>query len=355
MNFICPISRLPLLNNGAKYSTANDTVIYPNLWEQVPILIANPVEAIHKEIIIYNKQINQLKNQINLLQKDLPRNEFRKDLTQKINAAFQYRIKTYQYFIKELLPISGFDNPENIPAQNIPKKKNYSINYTYPLRDLTSRAEDNKELKLILSTVHDLFSHHIGNVENSIILGAATCPLYKAVQPFSKNYCSMDIALNMPLYIKAIEQKAIDKIYEINNKNVSKTQNYIVPQEVNPNLNLADYNYLIADAQNLPFADQSIDVLIANYFTDTMPIWLILKEAKRVLKPNGYYLHFGPLRYHFNDIRLMYSEEEIKYIFEKENFKFLHENHIEEAHCNSPYNNVTNYSLNWIFLAQQKG
>lgn len=115
-----------------------------------------------------------------------------------------------------------------------------------------------------------------------------------------------------------------------------------------------DLTYCVADASAMPLADRSISAVVSIYFTDVLPLSLLLPEMKRILKPGGVFLHFGPLAYHFDDFEEMYSIEEVRALFRSHGFELRTDRHVEdvkrtEATMFAPYFNA------WCFCAVYRG
>lgn len=56
--------------------------------------------------------------------------------------------------------------------------------------------------------------------------------------------------------------------------------------------------YCVADGTALPLGDGQADVVVSVYFTDVVPLPLLLREVARVLRPGGTFVHVGPLKRH---------------------------------------------------------
>jgi carnosine N-methyltransferase len=84
-------------------------------------------------------------------------------------------------------------------------------------------------------------------------------------------------------------------------------------------------NYLWADALNSPFSDDYFDWVFSIYFTDVKPLPELVKEVKRILRPGGLFLHFGPLEYHFKNVEHHYGFNEFKEYFLDNGFELVHE------------------------------
>lgn len=115
-----------------------------------------------------------------------------------------------------------------------------------------------------------------------------------------------------------------------------------------------DLVYCAADASAMPLEARSISAVVSIYFTDVLPLSLLLPEVKRLLKPGGVFLHFGPLAYHFDDFEEMYSIEEVRAIFAQNGFEIRADRFVEdckrtEATMFGPFFNA------WNFCAVYRG
>ncbi|MBT8316355.1 MAG: class I SAM-dependent methyltransferase [Lutibacter sp.] len=84
--------------------------------------------------------------------------------------------------------------------------------------------------------------------------------------------------LNLPYYTKNIEKlTAIDPSKELWDRGV-----------VNTNTLPFDFEFLIAEAENIPAKNQSFDTIVITYTLCTIPnLKKAFSEIKRILKPNG--------------------------------------------------------------------
>ena len=80
-----------------------------------------------------------------------------------------------------------------------------------------------------------------------------------------------------------------------------------------------------ADAFDTPFAEDRFDWVFSVYFSDVRPLPELIQEVTRIVKPGGYFVHCGPLQYHFNDPEHHYSYEEFRSIFVANGFEVCRE------------------------------
>ena len=85
-------------------------------------------------------------------------------------------------------------------------------------------------------------------------------------------------------------------------------------------------NYLIGSVENIPFDDNTIDVVVSfetiEHISEELQV-KFLKEVKRVLKDDGIFIVSTPEKHHYSDIRNYSNEFHIKEFYEKEFQDFL--------------------------------
>lgn len=107
----------------------------------------------------------------------------------------------------------------------------------------------------------------------------------------------------------------------------AQKNNCKIPDELRDNRQ--KFEFLWGDAFNFPCPDHHFDWLFSVYFSDIQPLHKLVDETLRILKPNGYFAHIGPLEYHFRDIEFHYSLEEFKQQFIKHGFTIIHQSFTE--------------------------
>ena len=99
---------------------------------------------------------------------------------------------------------------------------------------------------------------------------------------------------------------------------------------------------------------RSVSAVVSIYFTDVLPLSVLLKEVKRLLVPGGVFVHFGPLDYHFDDVDERWSVEEVREVFRREGFAIKTERWLEDA-MRSDAKMAGNYWNAWCFSAVYEG
>ena len=82
--------------------------------------------------------------------------------------------------------------------------------------------------------------------------------------------------------------------------------------------------YVWADATELPLAESSFDAVWSIYFTDVIPLDVLFKKTRKILRENGYFIHIGPLQYHHSDMSQHLSQDDLVDEFARQNFEVVH-------------------------------
>jgi len=141
-------------------------------------------------------------------------------------------------------------------------------------------------------------------------LGRIACELTTI---FDRVYAT-DKSYSIAYFFKKLFEEDI-YFYEINNIDVASSRNMMrhLKASFTPPSNkkvknqefikkAEKVNYFVSDVTNLPLENQSLSAFISIYFTDVVALKLYFTELVRVLKPNGLFVHFGPLAYAFESI-----------------------------------------------------
>jgi SAM-dependent methyltransferase len=110
--------------------------------------------------------------------------------------------------------------------------------------------------------------------------------------------------------------------------------------------------YGVADAHSLPLMKSSISAIVSIYFSDVIPLTSLLKQSRRLLKPGGVFLHFGPLQYHFDDIAQHWSAQEVPKLFNRFGFSMEVDRWVKDPR---PWVGTMSGSLwnAWLFCARR--
>lgn len=234
---------------------------------------------------------------------------------------------------------------------------NYLSNFDYIRRDWSGQQAAEQEIATIVRIAEELIREHATDLEHAVFLGSGTARVAWELKDVFGACFSLDNAITMVAMFNELMHRDL-QLSEINYTNVADTGNNSVPYTASLTASSKkaspDFFHFVGDARFQPFADQSVSVLCSIYFTDLLPLRILLPELKRVLKPGGLFFHFGPLHYHFPDIEDMLTAGEVKEAFLQEGFELLHEAWMPLSHHASTVSLSRKSYHNWIVVFRKK-
>lgn len=302
-NLTCPSCYSQLTKkNKIKLICDNCNIEYPIFRKSFPILIKDSKKYLVKYII-------QIENEIERLNR----------ITQTINDKQILDIisEDIQLLISIKLEITNFINIDDIlKHENNTQELGYFNFKEYLIRDWSNSKDSEKELHDIIIPLRLEISKYSLEGKIALIPGCGLGRIsYELSDIFSQVY-SFDISLtmiNMTNEIK-LNRKNI-KTYNTKNsllENDKYKEFHINIKDIISKQKQKSINRVInfvGNSNNIPLPDNSVDIIISVYFSDVIPMSEYLEEFTRVLKPNGIFIHFGPLDYHFNDLSQHHSLE----------------------------------------------
>jgi carnosine N-methyltransferase len=243
-----------------------------------------------------------------------------------------------------------------------PDTVSYAAEFDYLRRDWCWMPEGEEELDLLKNTLMELIRDQAPDTEAALVIGAGTGRLAWDIRHVFNKVNAMDRSYLMAHQFHTLFEEDI-RFFEIRTKNLMRTGDGVrmlraslLPPwedtiEVRDQENVC---YFVADANDIPLADQSMSCILSVYFTDVVPLRPFLKEIKRVLKPTGLFVHFGPLDYHFEDTAKRLSAEEVKVQFLAAGFDLIDQRVVTSQHLKSVGSMTTKSYDNWAFAAVKK-
>lgn len=300
-NFLCPICHSKLKQRKKiSLDCSRCKVNYPIIKDLFPILIKDSKKYLVKYIYKIEDEIIRLNN--------LSQSYNDKQITKIISNDIE-QLESIKLTIIKFIAIEDVLKHE---------KKTEGIGYfnfkEYLIRDWSNSNDSEKELLDIITPLRQEINNHVLKGKIALIPGCGLGRIsYELSDIFSQIY-SFDISLtmiNMLNEVKANRKKL--RIYSTKN-NLTEKHKYkdfdidikkILSKQKKKNINrVVDF---VGDSKNIPLPNNSVDAIISVYFSDVIPMNEYLEEFTRVLKPNGVFIHFGPLDYHFNDISQHHS------------------------------------------------
>ena len=344
-NSICVICKEKLVSANLYLKCENCKKSYPFIDNEIPILIENASYHLTTAYFQYSGFIKESINEINRLKIEVEKKVPRKEILKKIITAKEHNLSFIISYRDRLREFTSIEEVSNFDG----KKLQYMNNFNYLRRDWVWSKDGEKELTIIREQVNKYVKKYSMDNGSSLFLGAGTARLAWDFKGIFNEVYAVDNSFTMVNMFHDLLKEDLT-FYEVNTKNVKKSSDFtkrLTASIKSPNKEIekGNINYFVGDALNLALPDNSVSVVFSIYFTDVLPLNKLIKEIKRVLKPGGVLIHFGPLEYHFNKTEDMLASDEVKTLLKQHGLEVEEEKFVKLAHLNSKL-----YE-NWSFVA----
>jgi SAM-dependent methyltransferase len=321
----CPHCRSTIIYDQDKFNCTGCSQSFP-VVDNIPILAPIPYYYLAKMYYAYQQHITLQQKTVERINHQLKTNSLRK---QELEALLLATTQNLSYFLTLEKKLRKLVDPENLfNVFHSRPPVSYALNLDYLNRDWSWSKETEHEIQTIISSFKNVLGNFVKEpMQRSAFLGAGTGRLALELSSGFDSVWCIDYSFTMAYFYQKVLLESLP-FYKIVPKNrISKGQ-LVTP--VTARLNgssdkdfhqqLKKIRYIIGDAAQAPFASGSFDAIFSIYFSDVVPFQKLVKEVKRLLKPGGLFIHFGPLDFHFDEIEEMLAYEEIKDLLISEGF-----------------------------------
>jgi len=323
---------------------------YP-LIGRLPVLFSQPEEALAATYVSYIRFETEQQRLISDLDRQMKASRQRSHLAGRIKEALARNLSIIDTVRLALEPLVSVRSVASVSSRNVLA---YSTSLNYLRRDWCRPPECEHEIRIIKETLATVLNNSVQNRELAVYMGAGMGRIAWEFSSVFRQSVAIDNSIAMGFNFYRLQQEPIP-FYEINTKRVFQTDDMIRPLEARmPHAGPDDSEilYIAASALDTPLQDASASSVVSVYFTDVFPLRLYLKEVKRILKPGGLFVHFGPLEYHFEETADMLSAEDIRIIFETEGFDTLKDEEVHTTNLESAVSMLSVQYRNWFFAAR---
>lgn len=336
-----------------------------NYVEGIPIYVEDFATYATEAYSLYTRIINNHTKQAVDLSNSTTDKESRKIAIKNIDQAIRHNLESLFEIQKILEP---HVNPKILVDFHLnggDDTSGYLKDYRYLKRDWSWDELSEKQLLSINGALKACLSPQIQSMdEDALFLGAGVGRVAFDLAHLFKRVYVTDKSFSMAYHFNQLKSKDLE-FYEINYKNIysnldsaRKVKVTMYPGHFERSYVHNIFNkleYFISDVTRLPFPDHSISNIFSVYFSDVLALKLWLPEVKRILRPNGLFVHFGPLDYFFNDITQMLSAGEFKKVFERNGFESLQDETVDTFHLAIPNSWSSKLYTNWLYSARMVG
>lgn len=346
----------------SRLSCSTCNTAFPFLTERIPVILPDPEPFIANAYLQYEKFLSERRKEL-LKLKSLIKGGYDResDVVLKIELAYQVNDKIIKKISDSLKHHLSIENITDLYLEDKAGQQSYMVSFIYLMRDWGWLPNGESEVQQITQHVTQALQQHAGiqDDDNVLFLGAGMGRVASEVSKhFRASMYALDNSITMAYLFDLVQREDLP-FYEINLKNVEKTADIAIEhiaRSKNPegvNSPLPDIHYLVGDASKLPFPDNSLSAVVSIFFSDVLPLPVLIKEVRRVLKTNGVFIHLGPLEYHHDDVRFMYSLEETKHMFSKQHFRVYDHHTLVMPHCQVLQTGMFKTYRSWLFVAEK--
>ena len=354
----CPSCQsIDMSNSGTHIHCQNCNIDYPfigNKENKIPFLFANKNSAWQGWVARLNGFNKQLLEKNLLLEKSLSDKKNSKLSIARIKKIIRAN-QIYKAQVEELLVDFGQGDFEHNMNANKSLAKNQGVD-SYINNIFRDWCWNNGENKEMLSALNSVVPEKIFSAGKVLGLGSgASRLLVDFQQQHNIDHCVLlDInPLLLNIANNIIHGEEVDLIEfptaptSMNDYAVMQTCK--LPDEYKAD-EQGDFEFILADATNIPFADKAFNTIVTPWLIDILPINFrdFIPHINRLLPVGGYWLNTGSLAFFYHNDVLNYSQEEVldllkKYGFEvvssnRQNINYLHSPHSAHGRIESVFN-----------------
>jgi carnosine N-methyltransferase len=334
-------------------------IAYPVIGGRIPILFPNAIANLACLFIQHHRYLKRQETRIlnirnasgTSLRSEVALTElaFAMEHNAKLTAADRNDIQRF---------ISANDLAE---ALDNPIFSDYSTTLEYLERDWCWLEQGESEIRSILASVTACIDAGQATGKRALVLGAGMGRIAWELTGHFDDVIALDSSVSMAQNLLRLIDEGMS-FYSICTSSMVHNCDMVIRRDATapPYNTLLDrktarggLNYLVGDVRNLPIADGSVSMVASVFFTDVVPLETYIDEVVRVIEPNGLFVHFGPLEYHFDRPELCLSADEIKECFNQKGFETVFDGHADGVHLAREGSLFPRQYRNWVFAARK--
>ncbi len=348
MNHCCPKCKsTSLADKSNRLICRNCNSAYPVI-NKVPYFFRDPEKVLTSTFIAYQKSIantSSINSSIqNSPRKDTIKSHYQTATTQQINLLEQLKAN-----IKPFINLEDIINHEALRST---EALSYDMNFDYLRRDWSGEPSCENEISEIVAAVNRQLINCKLNTQNALFLGAGAGRYLKEFSLQFDTIDAIDYSFTLVHLFNELRHRSLD-LCTFNLKNI-KLNNQVTEHFKLPQVQIPDsVCYVGGDVNQLPYKEESFTHVISIYFTDVQPLKNWFDEVAKLIAPGGYFIHLGPLQYHFDDLSQMYTPEELVSFFESKGFSLNHNESFVSSHYGTNHSLALKYYENLVFTFQK--
>jgi SAM-dependent methyltransferase/uncharacterized protein YbaR (Trm112 family) len=315
-----PVSDAPvsdaLSNSGAlsssrTFSCQTCNVQFPLIGDHIPILVANPSSFVSGARQQLEQEASQHELTGNYYLQAAASAGIREETLRDLSSGLLHNGQLLTQ-LKESLPAVVADIEQHRIALGADL-------FSAMRKDWSGTDETEREVSVatqaILDTLHEI------QPTSTLVLGAGAGRTLCEIDAKFPVAVGIDLSATLAAAFQRLQADGQITAYQLHQGNFLRAEDECESILARREIALGNPRYVVADAAQLPFRDDTFDAVVSNYFTDMLALSQWLPEAGRVLKPGGQLIHFGPLGYVFPQIAEQYAVDQLPAAFAQHGFE----------------------------------
>lgn len=192
--------------------------------------------------------------------------------------------------------------------------------------------------------------------ETALVLGAGLGRIAAELTQVYEHVVAFDFSMEMALTFLDLKRGRRD-VTRAQLSNMRRAEDQITRYALTTENagDLSRLTFAVADASKPPIAPGSISAIYSVFFTDVMPLREALPRYARQLKRNGWFVHFGPLHYHFEEPNGKLAADTVRHELDALGFDLIHEDWCELPIIEGPTESSSLSRVkydSWCFIAR---
>lgn len=352
---VCPVSKQALFMGPTGLQTEKGEAQYPLLRQTIPVLVDHNRVFLTNTLIQLERYLKERQGRYEQMRQDTGIRYFRSEA--EIHAMIEGFTQNDGLLTEVRDAIQDLVDTEDIKSHllaGLDMAQGYIFSFSYLIRDWAQTQYGEAEISLIKEK---LSPHLPDQAANQLFLGGGMARLACELSSFAEQTITLDSSLTLAYLFEEVRERDIP-FFEENLKNIQTKSDLLVPRTASSQGLLTEQkekvHNIVADAAQMPFADQGISAVYSIYFSDVIPFPHLIREIQRVLVEGGTFIHYGPLDFHFQDYRFMLSCEEFELILRRHGFQLTAKESFQSTHCRSEVaKSYKTYTI-WLIVAEKQ-
>lgn len=326
----------------------------------IPLLVTEPRLNLAAAYLQYGKHIDECEKRLEEVRDARGRQPNRAALLDRAIAAYEHDIALFTDLRASLLDHVSESEVEELESEGrLPRQYTLGEGIAFYPRDWCRSDAAEREIATIVDTVRGYVEAYASDADRVCVPGAGAGRFACELAAVYDDVFAFDYSYHMARLFRAVVDGGLT-IHRVNfRSNVVRTEDVVVRYDLS--LDAAARSridgrliYAVTNALDVPLPGNALSAVACIYFIDMVPVREHMLEVRRLLKPGGLFINFGPLRYMRGDVANMLSGEEILDLYRESGFDILAHDVVPNTQLAASPVITSVHSNNFTFVARKR-